>query len=472
MTEIDQFNDTKSKKNRIIKQARFSENYKLVIDSNNEMVEFDDPRIVFVDPVARNSYGKHLVIDLYKKFNRNIRIGGETDKNILQYAKKICSGRECLASVAIAGAVLKDIHENRKNDEITIYRTPIDQHGPCQNGAWPVLWTTFSQRLKLKNVIFCAFPKYSNNYLGLNPDLYVLENINFIIGHYLIEVKNALQCVAEDKKSAIKTFGELTNEFINNIKNNKKTLKTGLLQWAKKVALIPLKAKVEETTKVLIFGGLNLMFDHYPIESFFLERGIIAKVVDITESMNLILSETTLRHGFKRGIYSPKEQFNEKLLELTSFNGDVDKEALRAKRNRKTMQFLDSQCRLYRKIIAKSGLLFDTYIDFVDLLEEGNKYVSSNSLTETPLIAGRFIHSINDKVYDGLINLGTFNCQPAMNSQAIIRPLANKCNIPYAAIDCEGPWISTNQLRLLETIAIQAKRVRKKKINKQMQIFS
>ena len=50
-----------------------------------------------------------------------------------------------------------------------------------------------------------------------------------------------------------------------------------------------------------------------------------------------------------------------------------------------------------------------------------------------------------------------------MNSQAIIRPLANKNDIPYAAIDCEGPWISTNQRRLLETIAIQAKRVRKKK---------
>ena len=50
-----------------------------------------------------------------------------------------------------------------------------------------------------------------------------------------------------------------------------------------------------------------------------------------------------------------------------------------------------------------------------------------------------------------------------MNSQAIIRPLANKSDIPYAAIDCEGPWISTNQRRLLETIAIQAKRVRKEK---------
>ena len=113
--------------------------------------------------------------------------------------------------------------------------------------------------------------------------------------------------------------------------------------------------------------------------------------------------------------------------------------------------------------MKKSGLLFDPFIDFIDLFEEGNKFVSANSLSETPVITGRFLHSIKDGIYDGLINLGTFNCQPAMNSQAIIRPLANKSDIPYAAIDCEGPWISTNQRRLLETIAIQAIRVRKKK---------
>ena len=111
-------------------------------------------------------------------------------------------------------------------------------------------------------------------------------------------------------------------------------------------------------------------------------------------------------------------------------------------------------------------MLFDPYVDFIDLFEEGNKYVSANSISETPIIVGRFLYSIKDGIYDGLVNLGTFNCQPAMNSQAIIRPLANKCDIPYAAIDCEGPWISTNQSRLLETIAIQAKRVRKEKNQK------
>ncbi|NVM19889.1 MAG: hypothetical protein HWN80_19470 [Candidatus Lokiarchaeota archaeon] len=463
MTAIEQSRNLKTKKDYFIKQARFSENGKYIIDSDDQKIEFNDPRIVYVDPEPRNPYGRRLVKDLFKKHNRKIRISKETNASTLQYAKKICSGRECLASVAIAGAVLKDINEYRDENEITIYRTPIDNHGPCQNGAWPVLWETFAKRLNLKNAIFCAFPKYTNNYLGLNRDLLAWENINFILGQYIIEVKNALQCVAENRVKALERFEDLTSEFINSVGEGKKTLNTGLLKWAKEVAKIPLKLKVEETPKVLIFGGLNLMFDHYPIEEFFLERGIITKVADIVESMSLILAESTIRYGFKKGFITPKEQFNEQLLDFSALDEDERKEVLRAKRNKSALNFLNSQCKVFRRIMRKSGLLFDPFIDFIELFEEGNKYVSSNSLSETPVITGRFLHSIKEDIYDGLINLGTFNCQPAMNSQAIIRPLANKSDIPYAAIDCEGPWISTNQRRLLETIAIQATRVRKKK---------
>ncbi|MFX0037079.1 MAG: hypothetical protein ACFE9I_15720 [Candidatus Hermodarchaeota archaeon] len=465
MTEITKCTNKEIERINFVKKAQFSKDFSYIIDSDNQKVDFDDSRIVYVSPEPRNPYGRELVINLYKKYSRNVRIGKETDASDLQYAKKICSGRECLASVAIAGAVLKDIHEYRTEGELTIYRTPIDQHGPCQNGAWPALWETFSSRLNLKNVIFCAFPKYTNNYLGLNQELIAWENINFLIGHYLIEAKNALYCVAENKNRAMEKFEEITGVFINNIKDGRKTLNTGLLKWAKEISKIPLKVKVKETPKVLIFGGLNLMFDHYPIEDFFLEKGIIPKVVDIAESMNLILAESTIRFGFRKGIISPKEQFNDEVLELYNIEEKDRKEIKRVKRNRATMRFLNSQCKLFRKIIGNSGLLFDPHVDFIDLLEEGNIYISSNSFTETPIITGRFLHSIKNGIYDGLINLGTFNCQPAMNSQAIIRPLANKSDIPYAAIDCEGPWISTNQRRLLETIAIQAKRVRNKKNN-------
>ena len=161
---------------------------------------------------------------------------------------------------------------------------------------------------------------------------------------------------------------------------------------------------------------------------------------------------------------TPKEQFDESLIDLSNLDEEEQGEVNKAIRNRKKMDFFDTQCKVFRRLIGKSGLLFDPFLNFVDLLEEGNKYVSSNSCTETPFITGRFICSIKSGAYDGLVNLGTFNCQPAMNSQAIIRPLANKSNIPYAAVDCEGPSLSTNQLRLLETIAIQAKRIRMDKI--------
>jgi predicted nucleotide-binding protein (sugar kinase/HSP70/actin superfamily) len=463
MIEIEENENLKMNKVKKIKQARISDDHKHIIDSDGQKVEFNDPRIVYVNPEPRNPYGRRLVINLFEKYNRKIRISEETDASILQYAKKICSGRECLASVAIAGAVLKDISEYRSEDEITIYRTPIDNHGPCQNGAWPALWDTFSQRLNLKNAIFCAFPKYTNSYLGLNRDLLAWENLNFILGQYLIEARNALQCVAENKAIALGKFEDLTSEFITNIKEEKKTLNTGLIKWTKEVSKIPLKTTVEETPKVLIFGGLNLMFDHYPVEEFFLKKGIIPKVVDIVETMSLILAESSIRYGFKKGYIKPKEQYNNQLYTAEDLDEDDQKEVIRAKRNRSALAFLNSQCRTFRKLMRKSGLLFDPFIDFINLFEKGSEYVSSNSLSETPIITGRFLHSIEEDTYDGLVNMGTFNCQPAMNSQAIIRPLANKVDIPYAAIDCEGPWISTNQRRLLETIAIQAKRVRNKK---------
>ena len=453
-----------------IGEIRFSENYEYIIDSKGKRVEFDDPRIVFVEPAARNPYGKRLVIDLYKQHNRTIRVSQETDENILQYARQVCSGRECVPSLAIAGAILKDIKEYRGNDEITIYRDPLNQHGPCQNGAWPVLWDIlFKKRQNIKDAFFCIAPSFGNKYLGLRPDIILLENVNFITGHYLVEARNALQCVAENKDSAIERFEVITDEFINNIKEKKKTLRTALVKWARDVSRIPLKATVENTPKVLIFGGLNLLFNHYPIEEYFLEKGIIVKVVDLTESLNLLLSEPALRYGFRKGILNPKRQFKEASLDLSGVEEEYQRDAQKAKRSLLKMEFLASQCQSFRKIMSKSGLLFDPHVDYVDLVEEGNKYASSNSFTETPVITGRFIHSIKSGVYDGLINMGVFNCQPAMNSQAIIRPLANKCDIPYAAIDCEGPWISTNQRRLLETIAVQAKRVRKDKNEKLVQ---
>ncbi len=443
-----------------VKQARFSKDCRHIIDSDGQMVELTDPRVVFVEPAARNPYSKRLIINFYGRHNRTIRIADETQPDVIQYSRKICSGRECLPSAAIAGAVLKDIYENRKDDEITLYRNPANQHGPCQNGNWPLLWQNFAKRLNMKNIIFSVSPSRRNNYFGMGFKFLELELLLFNIGHYLSEARNALQCAAQDKEKALNKFEKEISILVDKV-SSEKTLKAGLNQWAKEISKIELGKSVQEIPKVLIFGGLNLLFCHYPVEDYFSEQQIIPKVVGLIESIEWSFAERALRYGFKRGKTTPAKQLNLGSI-ILSFLRNNPNEAYKALESRIRTSVVTKKALAYRKIIEKTGLLFDTPAHFSDLAQNSYPYVSHNGFTETSLITGQFLHSVKSGIYDGYINLGSFNCGPAMNSQAIIQPLANKMDIAYAAIDVEGPWLSTNQRRLLETIAIQVKRIHKK----------
>ncbi|GAI94888.1 unnamed protein product, partial [marine sediment metagenome] len=166
MAEVSENKNILLKDSAYGRQARFSKDRSFIIDSDGNRVEYDDPRIVVVEPSSRNFYGKKLVEHFYKTKNRKIRIAGDTTPETIQYSKKICSGAECLASVGIAGATLKDLFENRDENEITLIRNTMNQHGPCQNGNWPLLWKNFSERLDKKNVIFAVAPSKLNNYFG------------------------------------------------------------------------------------------------------------------------------------------------------------------------------------------------------------------------------------------------------------------------------------------------------------------
>ncbi len=444
-------------------QCRFSEDFKYIIDSDGNQVFLNDSRIVHVLPEARDPYGSRLVQNLYEKHNINLRIAPKTDATIIQYGKKACSGRECLATVAIVGAVVKDISEHRSKEEITIYRAPIVQHGPCQNGGWPVLWDSISRRLNAKNTIHYIAPNYKNKFLGLPHEIIAQEGMFFLIGHYLQEARNSLYCIAEDKESAMQSFEMITDDFIEAMKEGKYLTRIGLIKWAKEISKIPRKTTLQRAAKVIVIGGLNLMFDYYPIEQFFLNKGVVPKIVDFMEAVSLILSEPSLRFGFKKGLIHPEQQLDLDFINDLELSNDEINEAKKAKRSLTKISFLESQIKSFRKAMKKAGLLFDSGTEFKDILVKGHNFMTLNCCTETTVVVGRYLDSVQNGLYDGVVNLGSFNCQPAMNAQTILRPIANKSDIPYAAVDCEGPWLTSNQQRLLETIAIQAIRLRDEK---------
>ncbi|MBW1710377.1 MAG: hypothetical protein JRG97_07960 [Deltaproteobacteria bacterium] len=438
------------------RMARLSDNLDCIIDSDGQRVEYNDPRIVHIWTIGYGRLTLRMIKKVYENSGRKYRCFNATTVELMQYAKKVCSGRECVPMTAMVGAALKDIHDNREAGEISIYIC-LDQEGPCQNGAWPAVWETFDKRLSLKNVISGIQPNQNNKYLGLGGEHTNTTNKCILLGDLFEEAENTLKCLAVDKDSAMKTFETEFDRFLKCFSQGDKAIEPALNEWAAKMAQLPLRDSIEETPKVLIFGGLNLLFVHYPATDYFIEQGIIPKVVDFTEGSCWLESENLVRYGFKNGLVTPGEQFA-----ASPGKGDR-KEAVKARKARFGIFLIDSMHKKFRKIMEKSGLMFDEHIPFSELAEEGHKYVSYNGFTESSTTTGRYICTIKRELYDGLVNLGSFNCQPAMNSQAIIRPLANKNDMPYVAIDCEGPWISTNQKRLLETIAVQARRVRRRK---------
>ncbi len=447
------------------KLAKLSPGKDHIIDSNGEKVEYNDPRVVHVLTIDLNPYAKSLIEKIYEKYGRKIRIAEGTSAEILNLARQLCSGRECLPMTSNAGAMLKDIRQNREKDEITLY-LPGDEPGPCQHGAWPVIWETFAERLNVENTIFGLWPNPSNKNLGMGSD-YLLEiTKSLILGDLFSEAANTLRCLARDKNAAMEIFNVGFEKFSKCIKKDEKTLKSALAKWAKDMAEIPLIASVNQTPRILIFGGLNVHFVHHPVTDYFIEQGIIPKVVDMLEGMLWFGSQSIMRYRFQKGIVNPEKQFSLTGLFISRiFAGKEEKtNAIKALMSRIVILLTENKIKKYRGIMEESGLMFDVHIPFAKIAEAGHGYATYNAFTETPVTTGRYLHAAKSGLYDGLVNLASFNCPPAMNSQATIRPFANLNDTPYAAIDCEGPWLSANQKRLLETVAVQAKRVREKKI--------
>ncbi len=449
----------------VVKQARLSDTLDYIIDSSGNRVNFDDPRIVHIGAVDGSPYAKQLMINLYKKHGRKLRTIPATCAETMQPARRFCSGRECVPMTAMAGAVLNDIAHYRCKDELSIYFT-LDQNGPCQNGAWPVVWESIAHRLNPANAVFGVWPKAENQWLGLGDDIVKEFVACYMLGDLFDEAKNALQVVAQDAARAMDAFEGAFDKFSRCLAGDG-SIHASLNDWARAVARIPRKTGVGQTPKVLLFGGLNLQFVHYPMTAYFIEQGIIPKVVDATEGMLWLISETVLRYAYKLGRTSPESQFSIPRLMMSWVRSRIRSmfwghggrdEAAGALKTRIGMLIADRMIRRFRSIMSISGLMVDAHAPFVDLAVAGHRYATYNGFTETPVTAGRYVHAVKTGIYDGLINVGSFNCQPAMNAQAVIRPLANRDDMPYAAIDCEGPFLSANQRRLLEVVAVQARR--------------
>jgi predicted nucleotide-binding protein (sugar kinase/HSP70/actin superfamily) len=440
--------------------ARLGPKFDHVVTSRGEIVPLDDPRVVHVFPFDFSPHLLAYMVSALRKYGWRCRVAGRTTLETLRRAKELVSGRECLPHTALIGETCIDLAERRRPGEITIYYN-LDQDGPCQNAVWPLVWQTFVQRKRLEDVVTCIWPSPRNDYLGRGW-LFALDiALAFIVSDLLDEAEMVVRCLAEDRDAALGAFRRETERVIDAAPRGYFAVEAALRRWARALASIRLRRPLEESPRVLVFGGGNVAFCHAPVTDYFVEQGVVPKLVDFTEFLVFLESEDVTRYGFKmgRGANGDQMQVWPLLLSLAR-RSNRTAEGRRALDCRLHIWLIDFLFRRLRRVCVRSGLLHDRHISYRTIYEEGSRLVSPNGFSEVHLNTGRFWSSVERSSFDAFVNLASFNCQPAMNTQACLRAIANAVEAPFAALDVEGPSISANQRRLLETIAVQARRVR------------
>ena len=428
-----------------------------IVTSNGRHLPLDAPEVVHVSLADGPQFLSGILQGFYASFGWNSLFLPDTNAETLQYAKRVCSGRECLPFLAMVGKAVKHL-ETRPSGEVTVFHL-FDQEGPCQNGAWHDAAPILFERLGQADVVV-AWPTPKNNYLGSGSKFGAMKVAAFVLSDMMAEIRSTLGCLALDRPAALVLLEDVERCLIEASRGGLLASERELRHAAQRLGGVRLRAPLELCPRVLLFGGVNRIFVDGPVREFFEERGILAKTTEMSEFICFLQAEEIVRLGFSRGILAPADQGSMPVL-LSELVSTADRPAaMRAISARMRIGFIEMLEQRWRGIAAASGLLFSPYVSFADVEREGHKRVSLNGYTEAPMTIGRYAALLASGAFDGYVNIGAFNCAPANTASAVIHALSLRADTPYAVLEADGDCMTAAQLRQMETVAVQCRRRR------------
>jgi predicted CoA-substrate-specific enzyme activase len=429
----------------------------VIVTGSGRRVELDDPEVVHVSLADGPRFVSDILAGFYTALGWRTVFSPNMDAETLQYAKKVCSGRECLPFLAMAGKAVKYL-ETRPPGEVTVFQL-MDQEGPCQIGGWYDAAPVIFERMGESNAVV-AWPTARNNFLGKGDKLGAMKVAAYVVSDVVAEMRSTLRCLAKDRGAALALLDDLEQKLIAASRGGLLSTERELRRGARRLAGVPLHASVERSARVLLFGGVNRIFVDGPVKDFFEERGILSKTTEMSEFICFLQAEDIVRLGFSHGYLAPAEQCSLSALVSELLSGRDWTAAMSALAARVRISFVEMLDQRWRRIAAESGLLFSPYVPFADVEREGHSRISMNGYTEAPVTVGRYAALLASGAFDGYINVGAFNCAPANTASAVIHALSLRTDTPYAVIESDGDAITTGQLRQLETVAVQCRRRR------------
>ncbi|MBD3193036.1 MAG: hypothetical protein GF308_20535 [Candidatus Heimdallarchaeota archaeon] len=428
----------------------------VVFSSKGKKLSIKDPRVkLYLPPFSK--YHTDIGAKTLELFGYHT---GESSDIILDYPVKglrYSSGKECVPLPIILGH-LATVVENRKPGELLGYYM-IRGGAPCAVYSYFHYLEQFIEDNKLEDVFIFRFD-YLTQYLGMKiQDIIRYGPKIVVLGDIMNEIESALAVIG--KEGSVEQLKQYWDEFINNVQE-KKDFNEEMEKLITKISAIPRTKSPKKLPKVLVSGDFFVRFSPFFIKELrkiYGKKGILVKSTDLFE---LVLYSIHYQGGFyvsRRWKMDPDDPATIMRASATPWKAE-SRALLLGKLALRVMHGIE---RNLRKRFEETGLLYAEPNNLRKLFKYATPWINKEIFGEAIPTIGKGMETLEEGNYDTLILTGPINCLPYKISQAILKPIYLKNNMPFLVFDVDISTITPNMKRLIHANIEQIKRKQKEK---------
>ncbi|MBN1308675.1 MAG: hypothetical protein JXA18_12200 [Chitinispirillaceae bacterium] len=429
-----------------------------VIDSSLKRFPVKDTKVKVVVPSMGNLFAEGIATAL-RAIGWHAEPLPVCDREALNLARAVMTGKECLPIMVIVGTLLKYLKYRKDSDEKLILMN-VGSGGCCRVGQYAIMIERIIEKLKIRDVTQCILAN-DDGYARLGVGFRLNAARALYAGDVLDDIRSAIKAHAADGAAAMKTFNEEVAKIWASIdRSSDVPFHTQLRRTAGIFARIPLRRPFKNPMYVGLVGEIFVRRDHFSL------MGIPEKLA---------------RHGFVM-LDAPVTEW----VRYTDFLRDI--KMLTEKRNFiGKVEYLisdfvqDHYEKNVKRILAGSGLYDMELINIRKYMAHSTHFFPLELTGEPGLSTGAALYHYIDK-YCGTILVGPFGCMNSRMTEAVAtvemtvdgkeRAVANAGRpkdysdvkehidvLPFLCLELDGNPLSQIDESRLETFMMQAARL-------------
>ena len=316
---------------------------------------------------------------------------------------------------------------------------------PCVVDSYVGYLDRFIARQGLRD-LFVLFPNEDNEYCGIGLDrLADAFGPAISLADILLEIEQVLRVVGEPDavERLRKTWGDYAE---SDATRSLEAFRKSLPSLVGELGRIPRRAEPAACPRVLVTGDFFTRFSPFFMEGvpeLYAERGIILKPADLSDLVLYAVYDGLSGMARQWGLEPGYAALAKSCLRMLQPDG---KEYLQQWMGYRMLRREEER---QRRAFREAGLLVAEAADVTRLFREAQKHVS-------PAIYGEVIPTVGLGVdaeregYDGIILIGPFNCLALRISEAILKPLCHRLEMPILTYESDGYAVPPVFLRQVE----------------------